>query len=209
MRKVAPCWAIAAALSAPFSGSAQAAMGLGDVSPLVQAAQMAPVEKVEFVAGGHRYCWYDKGWNGPGFYWRGYASRSGIGWGGGYGWNGWANAAAGTVCDGIASGSGGNAGGIPQATYGSKSSSSPDDPGDGNHLTNFQKPRLHHGEKDQRADYHPGKDKRTELPAAASNPARAPGADAHAFGGATPSIGGVGPHIPEGLLLGGAHFLGH
>ena len=32
---------------------------------------------------GRRYCWYDDGWHGPGFYWCGYARRHGLGWGGG------------------------------------------------------------------------------------------------------------------------------
>jgi hypothetical protein len=38
---------------------------------------------------GRRYCWYDDGWQGPGFYWCGYAKRHGLGWGGGAGWHGW------------------------------------------------------------------------------------------------------------------------
>jgi hypothetical protein len=39
--------------------------------------------------GGNRYCWYDYGWNGPGFYWCGYAARRGYGWGGPRGWHHW------------------------------------------------------------------------------------------------------------------------
>ena len=35
--------------------------------------------------GGRRYCWYDDGWQGPGWYWCGYAWRRGLGWGGGHG----------------------------------------------------------------------------------------------------------------------------
>ena len=35
------------------------------------------------------YCWYDDGWQGPGWYWCGYESDVGAGWGGPYGWNGW------------------------------------------------------------------------------------------------------------------------
>jgi hypothetical protein len=38
---------------------------------------------------GRRFCWYDDAWNGPGWYWCGYAYRRGFGWGGGYGWRGW------------------------------------------------------------------------------------------------------------------------
>jgi len=37
-----------------------------------------------------RYCWYDAGWHGPGYYWCGdYWRRSGLGWGGPMGWHGW------------------------------------------------------------------------------------------------------------------------
>jgi hypothetical protein len=39
--------------------------------------------------GGQRYCWYDDAWNGPGWYFCGYAWRQGAGWGGPYGWNRW------------------------------------------------------------------------------------------------------------------------
>ena len=39
--------------------------------------------------GGQRYCWYDDAWNGPGWYYCGYAWRQGLGWGGPYGWNRW------------------------------------------------------------------------------------------------------------------------
>jgi hypothetical protein len=42
-----------------------------------------------FLFGGRHYCWYDAGWQGPGWYWCGYAWRGGYGWGGSYGWNGW------------------------------------------------------------------------------------------------------------------------
>lgn len=47
------------------------------------------IEDVQFVFGGRRYCWYDDGWQGQGWYWCGYPWRSGLGWGGGEGWNGW------------------------------------------------------------------------------------------------------------------------
>jgi hypothetical protein len=49
----------------------------------------AMIEDVQFVFGGRRYCWYDDGWQGSGWYWCGYPWRSGLGWGGGEGWNGW------------------------------------------------------------------------------------------------------------------------
>jgi hypothetical protein len=38
---------------------------------------------------GHDFCFYFDGWNGPGWYRCGYAWRSGLGWGGVYGWNDW------------------------------------------------------------------------------------------------------------------------
>jgi hypothetical protein len=41
-----------------------------------------------FPFGGRNYCWYEGGWHGPGYDWRGYACRRGYGWGGGYGWHG-------------------------------------------------------------------------------------------------------------------------
>jgi hypothetical protein len=47
------------------------------------------LDAVQFFYAGRSYCWYDNGWDGPGFYWCGYAWRRGFGWGGGYGWHGW------------------------------------------------------------------------------------------------------------------------
>jgi len=46
-------------------------------------------EPVQFFFGGRQYCWYNRGWHGPGFYWCGYAFRRGFGWGGPAGWRGW------------------------------------------------------------------------------------------------------------------------
>jgi hypothetical protein len=47
------------------------------------------VERAQFIWLGRHYCWYDDGWNGPGWYWCGQYLTSGIGWGGGYGWHHW------------------------------------------------------------------------------------------------------------------------
>ncbi len=47
------------------------------------------VEQAQYIYGGRNYCFYPNGWNGPGFYWCGYAFRRGYGWGGGHGWHGW------------------------------------------------------------------------------------------------------------------------
>ena len=46
-------------------------------------------ENAQFIWSGRRYCWYDDAWQGPGWYWCGYAWRQGLGWGGGEGWQGW------------------------------------------------------------------------------------------------------------------------
>jgi hypothetical protein len=71
---------VAAAQAAPIANQAavsQPAINLNDV------------QKTQFFFGGQNYCWYDGGWQGPGFYWCGYAWRHGMGWGGGRGWHGW------------------------------------------------------------------------------------------------------------------------
>lgn len=49
------------------------------------------VEHVDYSFGGHRYCWYDGGWHGRGWYWCGYADakHKGSGWGGEEGFHGW------------------------------------------------------------------------------------------------------------------------
>src|ERR1043165_3834146 len=76
----------AAAAVALTVGSASA-MPLGGLG---QAADhLSAVEKTQFVYLGRNYCWYPDGWHGPGFYWCGYAWRSGFGWGGPLGWRGW------------------------------------------------------------------------------------------------------------------------
>jgi hypothetical protein len=83
--------------------AAVALIACGALADRLQAAPIGPpeglraalgsldiVEKAQvFVWHGRRYCWYDDGWQGPGFYWCGYAKRHGLGWGGGAGWHGW------------------------------------------------------------------------------------------------------------------------
>ena len=75
----------------------------GTVADRLQAAPIGPPDGLRAALGsldiiektqvfdwhGRRYCWYDDGWHGPGFYWCGYARRHGLGWGGGAGWHGW------------------------------------------------------------------------------------------------------------------------
>src|SRR5204862_6479226 len=50
---------------------------------------LSAVEHTQFFYGGRDYCWCPDGWHGPGFYWCGYAYRTGFGWGGPIGWRGW------------------------------------------------------------------------------------------------------------------------
>jgi hypothetical protein len=69
------------AQAAPQSGLMSGVYSAGDGAPTFQAAQ--------FIFSGRNYCWYPGGWQGPGYYWCGYAWRRGFGWGGGAGWNGW------------------------------------------------------------------------------------------------------------------------
>jgi hypothetical protein len=83
-----------------FVLSAALAAIVGAGSLIAGAAEAAPagprsmpgfnlVEKTQFVFGGRNYCFYTNGWRGPGWYWCGYASRRGHGWGGPSGWHGW------------------------------------------------------------------------------------------------------------------------
>jgi hypothetical protein len=83
--------------------AAAALIAFGTLADRLQAAPIGPpdglsaalgslniIEKAQvFVWQGRRYCWYDDGWQGPGFYRCGYAKRHGLGWGGGAGWHGW------------------------------------------------------------------------------------------------------------------------
>jgi hypothetical protein len=80
----------------------------------------APLENVQlYVYGGRNYCWYDAGWEGPGWYWCGYAWRGGYGWGGLYGWNGWRGGHPGGYSWGGGRGRGGYShGGYGHASYG-------------------------------------------------------------------------------------------
>ena len=76
--------AVATGFALPLAGSAEAAM-----SGALPATQILPVENAQFFFLGHNFCWYDGGWQGPGWYWCGYAWNNGYGWGGGDGWHGW------------------------------------------------------------------------------------------------------------------------
>jgi len=76
--------AIATGFALPLAGSAEAAM-----SGALPSTQILPLEDAQFFFLGHNFCWYDGGWQGPGWYWCGYAWNNGYGWGGGDGWRGW------------------------------------------------------------------------------------------------------------------------
>jgi hypothetical protein len=71
-----------AAQAAPFVVSSQ----LG-----ATANRLSPIERTQFSYEGREYCWSDNGWNGPGWYWCGYESRQGFGYGGPEGWHDWHN----------------------------------------------------------------------------------------------------------------------
>ena len=88
LRKTLATAAAAMALAACGSvGIAQA----GPLFPPTMADSpfLQPVQINFYFWGGHKYCWYDGGWQGPGWYWCGYPWRTGYGWGGGWGWHGW------------------------------------------------------------------------------------------------------------------------
>jgi hypothetical protein len=83
-------------LSAVVSGAAllsvpvEAAVFPGFSGLKAATATLALTETAQlYVFGGRRYCWYDDGWSGEGWYWCGYQFRRGIGYGGGVGFQGW------------------------------------------------------------------------------------------------------------------------
>jgi len=76
---------VAAAASA--SAGVQAAPIAAELALLGR--QPTVVEQAQYIYLGKPYCWYQYGWAGPGWYWCGYGTRTGVGWGGAYGWNAW------------------------------------------------------------------------------------------------------------------------
>ncbi|HTS41286.1 MAG TPA: hypothetical protein VMH84_12185 [Xanthobacteraceae bacterium] len=80
---------IAAAAIAALTGVAAVAAPGSSQGVRAAAEQAAITQDAAFIFGGHRHCWYTRGWNGPGWYWCGYSHRHGHGWGGAEGWNGW------------------------------------------------------------------------------------------------------------------------
>jgi hypothetical protein len=81
--------ALAATAAVAVAGNAGAAPIVAPGTTRAAADGLNIVESVQFIWLGHDYCWYDDGWNGPGWYWCGYAFNRGYGYGGGYGWHHW------------------------------------------------------------------------------------------------------------------------
>ncbi len=87
--------ALAAAAAVTLGGNAGAASISTPAATRTAVDSLKMTENVQFAWGGHDYCWYDDGWNGPGWYWCGSYLEPGIGWGGGYGWHHWRGGHAG------------------------------------------------------------------------------------------------------------------
>ena len=91
MRKFILCAvAIAAAAAAlTATGRPSQAVVIAPLDLREAADELALTETVQFNWRGRRYCWYDGGWRGAGWYRCGYRLRHGLGWGGPVGWHGW------------------------------------------------------------------------------------------------------------------------
>ena len=81
--------ALAATAAVAVGGNAGAASMSAPAAMRTAADSLKMTENVQFFWNDHNYCWYDDGWNGPGWYWCDMYLQYGIGWGGGYGWHGW------------------------------------------------------------------------------------------------------------------------
>ena len=79
---------VALLTSVVVSGNLQAAP-YADARMSSQLSSAALIENIQYVWEGRRYCWYEDGWHGPGWYWCGYRLREGLGWGGERGWRNW------------------------------------------------------------------------------------------------------------------------
>ncbi len=85
--KIALAAALAVGSLSSIGSTANATIAATGMSPA--ADRLTLVDQVQFVYGGHRHCWYQDGWHGPGWYWCGYRLRRGFGWGGEEGFRGW------------------------------------------------------------------------------------------------------------------------
>jgi hypothetical protein len=82
--------ALLALVFAPLADGAEAGVGDRAADVLLSCNGGSPIERAQYFSfDDEDYCWYDDGWNGPGWYWCGDEWYEGYGWGGPYGWNGW------------------------------------------------------------------------------------------------------------------------
>jgi hypothetical protein len=80
----------AASLALPLlSAGAGVAMPSAATGMRAAVESIDTVESVQYVWGGRRYCWSNRGWHGPGWYRCGMELSYGYGWGGPLGWHGW------------------------------------------------------------------------------------------------------------------------
>ena len=77
---------------AALAGGQAAAMPLAGPGKAFERVDL--VAKTQYSYGGQNYCWYDDGWNGPGWYVCGQYTVRGVGWGGAAGWHGWTRTGA-------------------------------------------------------------------------------------------------------------------
>jgi hypothetical protein len=84
---------IAGLIAAATSSGAQAMPNNGIYVLRTAASDVRLVQKAQYVWNGRRYCWYESGWNGPGWYVCSYGPWvRGLWWGGAVGWHGWRHA---------------------------------------------------------------------------------------------------------------------
>ena len=113
MTKLLRTVAVSAAFAvASFMSGQAGAMPVG-ASGKEALAQIGVVDQAQYSYGGKDYCWYDDGWNGPGWYVCGQYTVRGVGWGGAAGWHGWTHTSGTAVRGGHVSGrtGGGRTGG--------------------------------------------------------------------------------------------------
>ena len=83
-------FAIAVLSSATFAMGTARATPLATAGKLGRAAdRLSLVEQTQFIFEDKEYCWYESGWNGPGWYLCGYNMNRGSGYGGPSGWHDW------------------------------------------------------------------------------------------------------------------------
>jgi hypothetical protein len=102
MATIFKCIGMSAAVAvAGFLSGEAGAMPVGPAGkPALERIDL--IDKAQYSYGGKDYCWYDDGWNGPGWYVCGQYTVRGVGWGGGSGWHGWVHTSGGAVRGGTA-----------------------------------------------------------------------------------------------------------